>query len=119
MSITDNITMSVLDRLKSMFGIIRMDRSAALARKRLTTLRSLGCLGIHALSGGNQQRVLIGRWLVTEPSVLILHGPTVGVDVGSKDTIFMTIQAQAEAGTGVIIVSDDIPELIQNCDGSR
>jgi simple sugar transport system ATP-binding protein len=48
--------------------------------------------------------------------VLILHGPTVGVDVGSKDTIFKIIQAQAEAGTGVIIVSDDIPELIQNCD---
>ena len=118
-SITDNITMSVLDRLKSMFGIIRMDRSAALARKTVDDFKIVASdvsAFVSSLSGGNQQRVLIGRWLVTEPSVLILHGPTVGVDVGSKDTIFKIIQAQAEAGTGVIIVSDDIPELIQNCD---
>lgn len=71
---------------------------------------------VSSLSGGNQQRVLIGRWLATEPRLLILHGPTVGVDVGSKDTIFRIIQAQAEAGMGIIIVSDDLPELLQNCD---
>ena len=69
-----------------------------------------------ALSGGNQQRVLIGRWLSIEPRLLILHGPTVGVDVGSKDTIYRVIQAMAERGIGLIIVSDDLPELLQNCD---
>ena len=46
----------------------------------------------------------------------MLHGPTVGVDVGSKDTIFRAIQALAEAGMGLLIVSDDLPELLQNCD---
>jgi len=71
---------------------------------------------VKSLSGGNQQRVLIGRWLTIQPKVLILHGPTVGVDVGSKDTIYRIIQRLANEGLGVIIISDDLPELLQNCD---
>jgi len=59
---------------------------------------------------------LIGRWLSIGPKLLVLHGPTVGVDVGSKDTIYRAIQALAEAGMGLIIVSDDLPELLQNAD---
>ena len=60
--------------------------------------------------------MLIGRWLAIEPRVLLLHGPTVGVDVGSKDTIYRIIQRLAEQGLSVIIISDDLPELLQNCD---
>ncbi|MBL3685008.1 ATP-binding cassette domain-containing protein (plasmid) [Sinorhizobium meliloti] len=71
---------------------------------------------VMSLSGGNQQRVLIGRWLTIEPSLLILHGPTVRLDVGSKDTIFRIIQRLAGDGMSVIIISDDLPELLQNCD---
>jgi simple sugar transport system ATP-binding protein len=71
---------------------------------------------VQSLSGGNQQRVLIGRWLAIDPRVLILHGPTVGVDVGSKDTIYQIIQRLAARGIGVIIISDDLPELLRNCD---
>lgn len=118
-SITDNIAMTVFDRFRSAFGIIRMDRAATLARGMLDELKVTApdvSVPVSALSGGNQQRVLIGRWLATQPRVLVLHGPTVGVDVGSKDTIFRIIQSQAEAGLGVVIISDDIPELIQNCD---
>ena len=118
-STTDNIAMTVFDRLRGAFGIVRIDRARALARKVTEDLKVVAAdvdAPVSSLSGGNQQRVLIGRWLATKPRVLILHGPTVGVDVGSKDTIFRIIQAQAEAGMGVIIVSDDIPELIQNCD---
>jgi len=118
-SITDNIAMTVFDRLRSALGIIRMDRAADLARQTLSELKVVApsvAAPVSSLSGGNQQRVLIGRWLATGPRVLILHGPTVGVDVGSKDTIFRIIQGQAEAGLGVILISDDIPELIQNCD---
>lgn len=73
-------------------------------------------LPVQSLSGGNQQRVLIGRWLTIEPALLILHGPTVGVDVGSKDTIYRVIQSLAEKGMGLIVISDDLPELQQNCD---
>jgi simple sugar transport system ATP-binding protein len=60
--------------------------------------------------------VLLGRWLSIGPKLLVLHGPTVGVDVGSKDTIYRAIQSLAEAGMGLIIVSDDLPELLQNAD---
>ncbi|WP_116134065.1 sugar ABC transporter ATP-binding protein [Tropicimonas sp. IMCC34043] len=117
--ISENITMAILDRLRSRLGLINHN----LARKAAqTTLEDLHIVApdvdapVQSLSGGNQQRVLIGRWLATEPKLLVLHGPTVGVDVGSKDTIFRIIQAQADAGMGVLIVSDDLPELLQNCD---
>ena len=70
----------------------------------------------QSLSGGNQQRVLIGRGLAVKPKLLVLHGPTVGVDVGSKDTIYRIIQKLAVSGMGVIVISDDLPELISNCD---
>ena len=71
---------------------------------------------VQSLSGGNQQRVMIGRGLAIEPKLIVLHGPTVGVDVGSKDTIYRIIQKLADEGMGIIIVSDDLPELLQNCD---
>jgi simple sugar transport system ATP-binding protein len=60
--------------------------------------------------------VLIGRWLAIDPRVLILHGPTVGVDVGSKDIIYRIMQRLSQRGIGIILISDDLPELLQNCD---
>lgn len=109
----------VVKKLSNPFGIVDKQEGHRVAAKlseemRLNT-RDLD-MPVGALSGGNQQRVLIGRWLSISPKLLVLHGPTVGVDVGSKDTIYRTIQSLAEAGMGIIIVSDDLPELLQNCD---
>ncbi|MRX51913.1 ATP-binding cassette domain-containing protein [Paracoccus sp. S-4012] len=71
---------------------------------------------VATLSGGNQQRVMIGRWLMTQARVLILNGPTVGVDVGSKATIHAIIHRMArEEGLAVLMISDDVPELVANC----
>lgn len=71
---------------------------------------------VGTLSGGNQQRVMIGRWLMTGAKVLILNGPTVGVDVGSKATIHAIIHRMArEEGLAVLMISDDVPELVANC----
>ncbi|MBV8471816.1 MAG: sugar ABC transporter ATP-binding protein [Hyphomicrobiales bacterium] len=68
------------------------------------------------LSGGNQQRVVIARWLLTHARILVLNGPTVGVDVGSKAEIHRLIRALAvEQGVAVLMISDDIPELLANC----
>lgn len=118
-SIFENEIALVVKKLSNGFGIVDKQEGRRLAAKlsedmRLNT-RDLD-LPVGALSGGNQQRVLIGRWLSILPKLLVLHGPTVGVDVGSKDTIYRTIQSLAEAGMGLIIVSDDLPELLQNCD---
>lgn len=71
---------------------------------------------VSNLSGGNQQRVVIGRWLMTGARVLILNGPTVGVDVGSKEQIHRIIHDLArEQGLAVLMLSDDVPELVHNC----
>jgi simple sugar transport system ATP-binding protein len=71
---------------------------------------------VTQLSGGNQQRVVIGRWLLNDPRLLILNGPTVGVDVGSKAGIHRKIRELArERGLGVLMISDDLPELVDNC----
>lgn len=117
--IQDNITLPVLDRLRNAFGMISRSRAKRLAEDKIADLQIVApdvTVPVQSLSGGNQQRVLIGRWLTINPRLLILHGPTVGVDVGSKDTIFRIIQKLAENGMAVIIISDDLPELLQNCD---
>ncbi len=118
-SINTNIVVQILDRIKNRFGMIDADTSTSKAKGMAEELQIVAANlenPVQSLSGGNQQRVLIGRGLMTEPQLLILHGPTVGVDVGSKDTIFRIIQKLAGDGIGVIIVSDDLPELLQNCD---
>ncbi|WP_255543003.1 ATP-binding cassette domain-containing protein [Azospirillum sp. INR13] len=71
---------------------------------------------VMQLSGGNQQRVVLARWLLTDARVLILNGPTVGVDVGSKAEIHAKIRELAQHhGLAVLMISDDVPELVQNC----
>ena len=67
------------------------------------------------LSGGNQQKVVIAKWLNTNPKLFILDGPTVGVDIGAKAEIHEILHGLAKKGVGIIIISDDLPELVQNC----
>ncbi|WP_337182933.1 sugar ABC transporter ATP-binding protein [Shinella sp.] len=118
-SIFENEIALIVSRLANSLGVVNREEGRRIAARlseemRLNT-KNLD-LPVGALSGGNQQRVLIGRWLSIAPKLLVLHGPTVGVDVGSKDTIYRVIQALAEAGMGLVIVSDDLPELLQNAD---
>lgn len=70
---------------------------------------------VRALSGGNQQRVVLARWLATSPRVLVLNGPSVGVDVGSKAEIHGIIRDLSAKGLGVVVISDDLPELLATC----
>ncbi len=71
---------------------------------------------IRSLSGGNQQKVIIGRWLLTKPEVLLLDEPTRGIDVGAKYEIYQLIINLAKEGKGVIMVSSEMPELLGVCD---
>ena len=71
---------------------------------------------IKSLSGGNQQKVIIGRWLLTNPEVLLLDEPTRGIDVGAKYEIYQLILKLASEGKGVVMVSSEMPELIGICD---
>lgn len=69
-----------------------------------------------SLSGGNQQKVIIGRWMLTKPDVLILDEPTRGVDVGAKAEIYRLIGELAKDGKGILMVSSELPELMGICD---
>jgi simple sugar transport system ATP-binding protein len=117
-TIDRNIIASSLDVL-SRFGLMRTraaSDAAAGTIRDMTIATPTGNRPVMQLSGGNQQRVVIGRWLLQEPRLLILNGPTVGVDVGSKAGIHRTIRALArERGLGVLMISDDLPELVGNC----
>jgi ribose transport system ATP-binding protein len=68
------------------------------------------------LSGGNQQKVILARGLATRPSVLLLHEPTRGIDVGAKSEIYSILRNLTLEGVGVLIVSSELPELIAQCD---
>lgn len=72
-------------------------------------------LPAKTLSGGNQQRVVLAKWLARSPQILLLNGPTVGVDVGSKAELHEIMKRLARQGMGLLVISDDIPELLQTC----
>ncbi|MGE0237736.1 MAG: sugar ABC transporter ATP-binding protein [Parvibaculaceae bacterium] len=117
-SIKRNIMASILDRLS---GHIFLNESRA-ARAAAATIADMQITAkdverpVGQLSGGNQQRVMIGRWLHTEPRILVLNGPTVGVDVGSKAEIHRRIrEIVVSRGLAVLMISDDLPELLHNC----
>jgi simple sugar transport system ATP-binding protein len=90
-------------------------RSSAMI-KGMQIVTTTGDRPVIELSGGNQQRVVIGRWLMNDARIMVLNGPTVGVDVGSKAGIHRKIRdLAASAGLAVLMISDDVPELVQNC----
>jgi ribose transport system ATP-binding protein len=113
-SIRDNVTLPSLGAL-SPFGFRALAREAALARDTVAKL-SVRCTGVEqvvaTLSGGNQQKLVIGKWLATKPRILLLDEPTRGIDVGAKHEIHELIFALAAQGLAVIVVSSELPELL-------
>jgi len=113
-SIRSNVALPSVGAL-SRFGLRAFGRESALARDVVGRL-SVRCAGIDqtvaTLSGGNQQKVVIGKWLATEPRVLLLDEPTRGIDVGAKQEIYQLIFRLAEQGLGILVVSSELPELL-------
>lgn len=109
----ENITLP-WEKSLSRGGVVTNRKVAATANKLRDFLDIRGRLDIPvgSLSGGNQQKVLLAKWLVKEPAVLILDEPTRGVDVGAKMTIYKTIRALAESGVGVVVVSSELEEVL-------
>ena len=68
------------------------------------------------LSGGNQQKVLLGKWMFTEPDIMILDEPTRGIDVGAKYEIYCIINSLAKEGKSIIMISSELPEILGMCD---
>ncbi len=115
MAIFANITLPVLRRYLNRLGLVRTGlerRTADAFRTRLAIRAPSVDLEVAKLSGGNQQKVMLSKWLNTNPSVLILDEPTRGVDVGSKAEVHAIIGQLAAEGIGVIVISSDLPEVL-------
>ena len=118
MSIAENSTLAVLKRMQS-FGFVRTRLEIGAMRgvhERLTLKCASHAAPVSSLSGGNQQKVLLARWLLADPDVLFLDDPTRGIDVAAKHDIYEMIGQLAAAGKGVIFVSSELPELLQCSD---
>lgn len=117
MSVQDNIVAASLDRI-SRLGILNRRRMRAVGDsyvKRLDARIAHLKQKIRTLSGGNQQKIIIARGLATTPSLLVLHEPTRGIDVGAKAEIYGILAKLAADGVGILLVSSEMPELIGQC----
>ncbi len=117
-TIGENMSLPLLRRFSPRF-FMRGKEEGKEWDKQMTSLRikapSARTLS-SSLSGGNQQKVILGRWLMTRPKVLLLDEPTRGIDVGAKAEIYSLIGDLAKQGIGIIVVSSDLPEIIGICD---
>ncbi len=118
-SIADNTSISVLDRLLNGAGLISHLKSSALVNRWIEDLAvKIGQPddAVSTLSGGNQQRIVLAKWLATEPKLLILDSPTVGVDVGARAGIFKIVRDLAHEGLAILLISDEVTEVMHNAD---
>ncbi|MFP4329202.1 MAG: sugar ABC transporter ATP-binding protein [Spirochaetaceae bacterium] len=117
-SIGDNVVVTILKRLLGKVGILDMEQKKAEENrwvKELAIKTPSAENPASSLSGGNQQRVVIAKWLATDPKVFILDGPTIGIDISSKQKIHDTIRELAKSGMAIIMISDEIDEVLKNC----
>jgi ribose transport system ATP-binding protein len=118
MTVRENVNIDVVgrDAHMGMLDFAAARRRSAEAIKRLSVRASSDRINAGSLSGGNQQKVLLGRLLETRPRVLFLDEPTRGVDIGAKSEIYRLIDELARQGMGVVVISSEMPEIIGVCD---
>jgi len=117
-SVGKNFLLTVHRRLTGRFGLRDSRRQRAEAEKWIHDFEvktpSIDSV-IETLSGGNQQRVVLAKWIATNPKILILDSPTVGIDIAAKSSIYATIHHLASRGMGIILISDEVNELMHTC----
>jgi ABC-type sugar transport system ATPase subunit len=118
MTMTENLAMAMLDRLHRGFLLSRggMVEAGRRAIASLSILPPDGAQRVKLLSGGNQQKVLVGKWLNRAPRILILDEPTVGIDVGAKAEIYAILRRERERGAAMLVVSSDLEEVMTVAD---
>ena len=119
MSVSDNLTLppprSRVAKMLEWIGIIDEEEEELLAARRIKELRIRGAATaeVATLSGGNQQKVVIGKWLENPPAVLLLDEPTRGVDVGAREEIYGLLAELGNKGTAILLASSDLPEVLR------
>jgi simple sugar transport system ATP-binding protein len=117
-SIGSNIVVTVVEALLNKFKLISRDKRKQIESKWINNLKiktSSADMPASSLSGGNQQRVVLAKWLATNLKLFILDGPTIGIDIASKKNIHDIIRDFAHEGVGIILISDEIQEVLQHC----
>ncbi len=117
-SISENLLFAALNKV-SKFGLWKKNEVTALTRRQISDLNIVPADGnkqVKRLSGGNQQKVLLGKWLEIRPKILLLDEPTVGVDVGAKAEIYAILRKLRDQGTAILIVSSDMEEVMTIAD---
>ena len=117
-SVRENLTLPLLDGLRRR-GLVSRARVRAVSDRliaRLSIAVARPDAPARLLSGGNQQKIVIAKWLGTDPQVLVMDEPTAGVDVGTKTEIVRIVRELARTGKGIIVISSEYPELIAMCD---
>jgi rhamnose transport system ATP-binding protein len=118
MSVGENISLAML-RLLTRFGLVRRRAEKKLVATQMDDLSVKAAspgMAAATLSGGNQQKLVLGKWLARNPKVLILDEPTRGVDVGAKSQVHQLIRNLAAKGVATLVISSDLPELLSLCD---
>ncbi len=118
MSVLRNLSLSSLSRISS-YSIIQVEKEKELFKKYYDELRIKSNhreQKIKYLSGGNQQKVIIAKWLATHPRVFLLDEPTRGIDIHAKTEIYSILRWLAEQGIGIIMISSELPEILSTCD---
>ena len=116
--VTENLTLPLLDKLQR-FGLVS---SAAVLKRSKEIIGQFAIkaayptIRVGSLSGGNQQKVVIGKWLGTDPEILMMDEPTAGVDIGTKSEILELVRQIADDGKSVILISSELPELLSVSD---
>jgi ribose transport system ATP-binding protein len=117
-SVETNACVSILDRL-SAWSFVSKAKAAAAADRQIEALRIKAAsrdIAVRTLSGGNQQKVVIGKWLNAEPDIFILDEPTGGVDIGSKAEIIALVRDLAAKGKAILVISSELSELLTAAD---
>jgi ABC-type sugar transport system ATPase subunit len=114
MTVAENLVLPKIERYG--LGRSRMARDVARMMKALDVRPADSSLPFGSLSGGNQQKVLLGRWLLLEPRILLLDDPTVGVDPHTREVVFRTLRALADAGTTILLRSSEPEQLARLCE---
>jgi simple sugar transport system ATP-binding protein len=117
-NVQDNVAITILQKLQSRLGLINNREKEGIAKKWIADLAiksALPDVKVSVLSGGNQQKVVIAKWLAANPRILILDQPTNGVDVAARSAIYRIVRGLAGQGIGVIIISDEAPEIYHTC----
>ncbi|WEG14883.1 sugar ABC transporter ATP-binding protein [Pullulanibacillus sp. KACC 23026] len=117
-TVRENLSLPTLDR-RSVLGWVNKKEEKKFAQEYIRNLRvktSSEEQTAGSLSGGNQQKVVIGKWLASDPDLLILDEPTRGVDVGAKQEIYQLMNQLVSQGKGILMISSDLPELLGMCD---